>query len=325
MSCGGRVYKGDLVMVSIPFDVSGYTELTVSYFTIGDFKIVRTESELTIEDGYIISYFEGDDLDILPDGVIRYTINYSVDNTDYMESTNTMLYLKTPMGYSAITAEEIYQEGYERGQEECPECSGTTDCSSAVTEAFESGYTEGYSGGYTEGYSSGYTQGQADCPECSGGICTNIQQQKIVYFNTRPGAGEATIYPDSGYDGVYEAVANIDGALYEASQEGYNNGYTDGKKDCRVWMSAVTEAEYEMLPYQYVDTLINDGGYRSDLEVTLDGTYNPNFFDEPISAGTHTFYVETKKPSRSPIIFFPRLPYGTRTSYCKNIGTGIVL
>lgn len=49
--------------------------------------------------------------------------------------------------------EEAYQSGwtggYNQGQEDCPECSGTTDCSSAVTAAFQSGYTEGFNSGST--------------------------------------------------------------------------------------------------------------------------------------------------------------------------------
>lgn len=53
-----------------------------------------------------------------------------------------------------------YASGYTDGQASCPECSGSTDCSSAITEAFESGYTNGYT--------SGYTDGEASCPECSG-------------------------------------------------------------------------------------------------------------------------------------------------------------
>lgn len=139
MSCGGRVYKGDSITISIPFDVSGYTDLTVSYFTIGDTKIVRDESGLTIEDGYITSYFEGHDLDLLPDGVVRYTIEYAVENTDYVESSNTMLYLKTPASYSGKTEDEIFQSGYTAGYDDC----GGGDCSEVESIAYSSGITKG--------------------------------------------------------------------------------------------------------------------------------------------------------------------------------------
>lgn len=133
MSCGGRVYKGDLVIVSIHFDVSGYTNLSVDYFTTGVTKITKSEDELTVEDGFITCSFAGHELDILPDGVIRYTITYQVDGEDAVESSNTMLYLKTPESYSAKTIDEISEEAY------------------------QSGYTSGYQSGYTNGYSDGHT------------------------------------------------------------------------------------------------------------------------------------------------------------------------
>ena len=132
MSCGGRIYKGDSIAISIHFDVSGYTDLVVDYYTTGDTKIEKTEEELTIEDGFITAYFDGHDLDLLPDGVIRYTITYQVDGEDAVDSTNTPLYLKTPAGYSAQTIDEISEEAY------------------------QSGYTSGYQSGYTNGYSDGH-------------------------------------------------------------------------------------------------------------------------------------------------------------------------
>ena len=46
---------------------------------------------------------------------------------------------------SAVT--EAYQSGYTAGQADCPEC----DCSSAVTEAYQSGYTEGWDDGFMSG------------------------------------------------------------------------------------------------------------------------------------------------------------------------------
>lgn len=51
-----------------------------------------------------------------------------------------------------------YASGYTDGQASCPECSGSTDCSSAITDAYESGYTDGYASGYTDGQA-GYKLG----------------------------------------------------------------------------------------------------------------------------------------------------------------------
>lgn len=157
MSCGGRIYKGDTVYVSVPFDVEGYSALTISFFTNGEYKITRTEEEVTIEDGFITAVFEGHDLDVLPDGVLRYTIECEVEGEEYVDSSNTMLYLKTPKDYDAADVQDFYNSGWTEG------------FSSGLTQGFpigyESGHTdgqaEGYASGYTEGYDSGYTTGRS--------------------------------------------------------------------------------------------------------------------------------------------------------------------
>ena len=211
MSCGGRVYKGDTVTISVPFDVSGYTNLTITYSTTGDSKIVKTQEEVTVEDGFITYTFSGHELDLLPDGVIYYTIDCEVEGEDYVDSTNTPLYLATPAGYSGLTADEIYQQGYEDGLEHC---SGYTpcDCTSAVTEA----------------YAQGYAQGRADCPECSGSTC-NIQPKTI---NLESGdTGNWFVEPDDGYDGLSELTVKDDGYGQMKYDSGYTQGYGTGQAD----------------------------------------------------------------------------------------------
>lgn len=64
-----------------------------------------------------------------------------------------------------------YASGYTDGQASCPECSGSTDCSSAITEAFESGYTAGYNSGYTTGQE-----------ECEGGCDDYLECRTTVSF-----------------------------------------------------------------------------------------------------------------------------------------------
>lgn len=245
MSCGGRIYKGDSITISIPFDVSGYTDLVVDYFTIGDTKIEKTEAELTIADGYITAEFSGHDLDLLPDGVVRYTIEYAVDNTDYVESSNTMLFLKTPASYNSITPEEIYQSGYTAGYDDCGEgdCSeiqsiaynsgltvgyesgytaGQDDCpldcdaayNSGYTQGYQGGYGAGYQGGYSQGYQGGYSQGQADCPDCPACDCTEAYDSGYT----------------QGYQGGYQGGYSVG---YQGGYGvGYQGGYAQGQADC---------------------------------------------------------------------------------------------
>jgi len=248
MSCGGRIYKGDSVAISIPFDVSGYTDLTVSYFTIGDTKIVRDESGLTVADGYITAEFSGHDLDLLPDGVLRFTLQYKVDDVDFVDSSNTMLYLKTPESYSAKTEDDVFEDGFDSG----------------VTEGFgigyESGVTAGYSSGHTDGYSEGFTAGVSDT---RGRMATtaitangvyergdgfnrvevdvpldtpcNIDEGKEINMANYFPYYQTTVAPESGYAGLSYVSINASGV--------YNQGVNDVKNQF-VTLSATTNGLY---------------------------------------------------------------------------------
>lgn len=103
--------------------------------------------------------------------------NCVVDGEIY---TYTMTFGNVP-----IVDKEAYAQGYTDGQASCPECSGSTDCSSAITEAFESGYTAGYS--------SGYSAGQADC---EGGCDDYLECSTPVFF------AEDTVIPAPSSVGV---------------------------------------------------------------------------------------------------------------------------
>lgn len=236
MSCGGRIYKGDSVAISIPFDVSGYTDLVVDYYTTGETKIEKTEAELTIEDGFITAYFDGHDLDLLPDGVIRYTLSYQVDGEDAVDSTNTPLYLKTPAGYSAQTIDEI------------------------VEGVFDSGYTSGRTDGYADGYQSGFGAGVADTRErmattaiTANGVYErsdgfnrvevnvpldtpcNIDEGKEINMANYFPYYQTTVAPESGYAGLSYVSINASGV--------YNQGIIDVKNQF-VTLSATTNGIY---------------------------------------------------------------------------------
>lgn len=236
MSCGGRIYKGDSIAISIPFDVSGYTDLVVDYYTTGDTKIEKTEEELTIEDGFITAYFDGHDLDLLPDGVIRYTITYQVDGEDAVDSTNTPLYLKTPAGYSAQTIDEI------------------------VEGVFDSGYTSGRTDGYTDGYQSGFVAGvddtrgrMATTAITANGVYEradgfnrvevdvpldtpcNIDEGKEIDMDDYSPYFSTTVVPDSGYAGLSYVTVNAS-SVYDRGVDDVRNQF--------VTLSATTNGLY---------------------------------------------------------------------------------
>ena len=213
MNCGGRIYKGEDVSVSIPFNISGYTDLEVSYYTDSEVHIERYEEQLVVEDGFIIAEFDNTDLDLLPDGVLRYTITFKVDGVDYVSSNNTPYYLKTPKDYDAKTAEEVYEDGYESGFT-VGHTSGYTDgwnagYPSGVTDGFALGYPSGHTDGYAEGeivgkaagYVSGYTAGEAE------------QKSKLV----------STAFTENGTytreDGWNEVEVNIYAELFNKSEQ----------------------------------------------------------------------------------------------------------
>lgn len=132
-----------------------------------------------------------------------------------------------------------YASGYTDGQASCPECSGSTDCSEAIEEAFESGYTNGYA--------SGYTDGQASCPECSGSTC---QLQQKNYSLTELGAGSWSVQPDAGYDGM-SSLTIYDDAGY--GQGLYDRGYAAGQAETKgglysIFVSFVQHPTLSSLP-----------------------------------------------------------------------------
>ena len=272
MSCGGRIYKGDSVAISIPFDVSGYTDLVVDYFTTGDTKIEKAEAELTIEDGFITAYFDGHDLDILPDGVVRYTINYEVDGSDGVESTNTMLYLATPAGYSAQTIDEI------------------------VDEAFESGRTIGYQDGFGEGVADtrrrmattaitangvyertdGFNRVEVDVPLDT--PCNIDEGKEINMANYFP-YYQTTVVPESGYAGLSYVSINASGV--------YNQGVNDVKNQF-VTLSATTNGLY--LPQSefavFKEVLVDVACEPTDCSSAITEAFQSGFTDGRLSGMT---------------------------------------
>lgn len=239
MTCGGRVYKGDELEFTLPFNISGASNIVVSFYTDGEYAIEKSVEAVS---GKIETEIAKTDLDLLSDGVIRYTITYEADGEEHSITSNTPNYLRTPAGYSAITADDIYQSGYTAGREDC---SGSTECRIQTkvfaatdknmenifpddgydgmgqvmlitTNVYNSGYTDGYAAGQeacsgdcseeiAEAYQSGYTAGQE---ACSGLINGNL----YLYFDLQQDCeidSLFSIYPSHDMGQGYHPWSNL--------------------------------------------------------------------------------------------------------------------
>ena len=126
MSCNGRIYKGDSYEICLPLFDTGVT--SVRFYTRGDIII---EKEPVITGDSMCFSFAKEELDVLPDGVLRYEAVTEYDTID----TNTPYVIVTPGDYSGTTLDEMleeayhsgYTDGYDDGQEQwllCNERSG---------------------------------------------------------------------------------------------------------------------------------------------------------------------------------------------------------
>jgi hypothetical protein len=160
MICGGRIYKGqdNYIELYVP-DASGITGIEI--YTGGELKITPEEYEI-VDDNTIGINLTAEDLDPLEDGVIYYTVEYE----DGGMGTNSNYYLKTPVGYTASTLDELIEEAYDEG----------------YADGYDLGYLDGYDTGYTEGYESGYTDGSELCHDYSGDYFT-IEALEDGVFN----------------------------------------------------------------------------------------------------------------------------------------------
>lgn len=145
--------------------------------------------------------------------------------------------------------DEGYNQGYEDGQNsvECPECE---DCSGAYDEGYEIGKNEGYEDGFQDGYDQGQADCPEceDYPELTtiditengsyegafnlvnvnvhqdGGEC-NLEYKMITpSMEDRDGNGYIVVEEGEGFDGLSRVV--IDPSTI------YNEGYNQGQNDC---------------------------------------------------------------------------------------------
>ena len=273
MNCGGRIYKGEDISVSIPFALSGYTNLSVSYFTNGEVSVERTEEQLVIDGGYIIADFDNTDLDILPDGVLRYTITCKVDGEDYVDSNNTPYYLKTPKDYDAKTAEEIWEEGYE---------SGATSCSGSCEGVYEEGFADGHASGVTDGYAQGYPAGEA--AQKAKLVSTAVTANTIIEREDGFSRVEINV-PSGSCEGVYE----------EGFTDGHASGVTDGYAQGYPAGEAAQKAKLATTAVTANGTYSREDGFSS-IEVnvpTSGGSCNLQSKSVSLTANSETITADT--------------------------------
>ena len=118
MICGRRLFKGNSYEICLPLTDTGVT--SVRLYTRGDIII---EKEPVITGDSMCFSFAKEELDVLPDGVLRYEAVTEYDTID----TNTPYVIVTPGDYSGTTLDEMleeayhsgYTDGYDDGQEQC--------------------------------------------------------------------------------------------------------------------------------------------------------------------------------------------------------------
>lgn len=317
MACGGKITKGGGMVVAIPFDATDVENLVVSVYTNGDEKIEKSGDDIRIGNGVIYVDMSKTDVDLLADGVVNYTMDYEIDGVQYSENGGTTNYIKTPKDYSATSVTDLVQSAY--------------------TEGREVGYVEGHAQGKQDGEAVGYDEAvstirnqsislsvsangtysantqdniyfnevNVNVPQAGSGICENIQQQKYIYVNQRPSAGEVIIHPDDGFDGVWEGIANIDNALDAARDEGAN--IQKGKLE-HIYISANGEY-WKTDGYSYVNVSVQDSMmYENDCHVGL-GFYGPAELDIHEDSEWERDEPDTK------------LGYYIRRIVCQELGT----
>jgi len=219
----GRLYKGEEydIDITIPYSGETFESFQLSFFTDSASTFVVPFAQLRAEGSTIKVNIQENDFDILADGVLRYYMEYTVNGITTILSTNTMHYLKTPDGYSGMTSQDIYNQGYNDG-----------------IEAAGGDYTEGYNAGidYQKGkmisieitengtyvHSDGYSAVTVDVPQQT----FNGQEKNYTITSN----GETTIRPDLGYDGITGGTitVNTPGYSEEEMEESFESGYTEG-------------------------------------------------------------------------------------------------
>jgi hypothetical protein len=299
MSCAGRAYKGGGLDITIPFPYGDMDDISVILYTNGDYSIEKTASAV---DGVIDVHLSKGEVDIFPDGVLKYTLEWD----DYSMTSETLTYIKTPANYSATSVTELvdeaYQSGYTAGQEGC--ASGTCNIQETKTTSITDDVSgivmvypdEGYDGlaeakvsavrfGQVK-YQKGLADGMAECE-------TRVQEAYDSGFTV-------------GYEsGLTEGQEICDGRVRAAYSNGYSSGYSEGQLDLTqqgaraIYMDGIISFDQDTVIDSNFDIfvfLMNDSVQVAvyDGYIKIGEEWLNNLKDHgptTISAGTYDFHV----------------------------------
>ena len=119
--CNRRLYKGNSYEICLPITDTGVT--SVRFYTSGDIVV---EKEGKIVDDTMCFELTKLELDLLPDGVLRYSYADFDSNTRYV--------IVTPADYSGSTLEDIIADAFESGHTAGEEAQKAKLVSTAITE-----------------------------------------------------------------------------------------------------------------------------------------------------------------------------------------------
>lgn len=279
--CNRRLYKGNSYEICLPITDTGVT--SVRFYTSGDIVI---EKEGKIVDDTMCFELTKLELDLLPDGVLRYSYADFDSNTKYV--------IVTPADYSGSTIEDIVADAFESGHTAGEEAQKAKLVSTAITENGTYVQEDGFSqvdvnvikpeiyfpmnprtvgadikkGEFFPIVVFGYTIDPTKCTlKAVGDVISNISDLQgnngVYYVNvdinanptdkTRVGYIQGT-FTDT--DGVMHSVkpcivSQLPGKENQYYNSGYTAGYDDGLSDCTsgsLDLKANIQGDYYVIP-----------------------------------------------------------------------------
>ena len=234
--CNRRLYKGNSYEICLPITDTGVT--SVRFYTSGDIVI---EKEGKIVDDTMCFELTKLELDLLPDGVLRYSYADFDSNTKYV--------IVTPADYSGSTLDDLLEDAFDSGY-----TAGQEDCSGDTCEGvYESGYTAGEAAQKAKLSALTITSDWGNYTNQNGWSSVTVNVPMIKWLDeeiTENGRYTYDPYPDyQGYKGAKITVSvpqtgytqqDLENAYASGFSAGYDSGLTDCSGDTPSAATAVT-------------------------------------------------------------------------------------